>query len=122
MKSGFTVLLIVIGVSGCNKTEMKSVPDISGVLRKEQVTFTDVQEAILGPRNCTHCHNGSGLTDLRTFAAVMGNPGLVIAGNPSASRLLQRLLNSSDPMPPSGVLSVVELAIIERWIGDGGHP
>lgn len=106
-----------------------------GGLIAAQTTQTPVDygrqvRPILASR-CFTCHGPDGAkreADLRldladALTAPREGGAVVVAGNPKASLLLQRLCAADDDrMPPleSGkVVSVAEIALLERWIAEG---
>lgn len=65
-------------------------------------------------QNCVGCHSGAGASaglDLTTFAGVkdaaMNGP------------LLNRINNSSNPMPPSGLMDQSKRDALQAWADDG---
>ena len=74
---------------------------------------------------CTNCHGTSGGLTLTSYSGLMngGNSGdVVISGNGSESRLIQKLRGtaSGSQMPASGCcLEESTINLIERWIDEG---
>lgn len=69
---------------------------------------------------CTACHGESGPkgVSLISYAAIMGNPGLIKPGDSAGSLLIQVQSGSE---PHFGQLSADELALVAKWI-DAGAP
>jgi hypothetical protein len=108
----------------------------SGVLAKSVVAFdsipgSELQQAAIGymQTNCAVCHNGSGPgphdfkhrstvsydRDEAVIKSVLGNPGLITAGEPAKSRVYQRL--SGGTMPPGTIETDANgQRIIWNWI------
>jgi uncharacterized membrane protein len=82
-------------------------------------TFAWIQANVLTPR-CIVCHrspNASGGYDLSSHANTIA-AGRVVAGNPTGSKLFQRINDNS--MPPGGpALSAEVKAAIRTWIQNG---
>jgi hypothetical protein len=73
---------------------------------------------------CIHCHGGAGGLDLQDYEGLMagGNSGaVVVAGDPDASLLIDRLDGTILPtMPADGPpLTGPEIGRIEQWILEG---
>ena len=77
--------------------------------------------------NCTNCHGTSGGLTLTSYSGLMngGNSGdVVISGNGSGSRLIQKLQGtaSGSQMPASGCcLDASVIQLIETWIDEGAQ-
>jgi mono/diheme cytochrome c family protein len=78
--------------------------------------------------SCTSCHGNNGGVSLTSYAALMGSVGnnygsnLVVAGNPDASGLVDKI--EPDPqhgnrMPVGGQLSSDQINLIRQWITEG---
>lgn len=111
-----TILLIVFGsfLMSCSSTEIaEAVIDVDP--DAEAITYNkDVQSIINNSCATTACHGSAtppaGLS-LNTFAQVesaVENRGLV-----------SRINNSSNPMPPTGMLPQATRLIIDQWVADG---
>ncbi len=83
------------------------------------VGFDTLSSSIFKPR-CESCHssgNASGGVDLSSYSSTMAS-GVVVAGDPSGSRLLSAV--SSGAMPLGGSpLSEGDVASISGWIASG---
>lgn len=71
---------------------------------------------------CSACHNAQLLTggiDLTSYATIQSVQGLVVAGNPTGSILLQML--EGGMMPPAGRPrpSAKEITTIHTWVAEG---
>lgn len=76
--------------------------------------------------NCTRCHGTNGraglnLTTYATAIAGSSNRVVLIANDPSNSRLVQRIQGEITPRMPRGAaaLSADDIATIVAWINDG---
>jgi hypothetical protein len=88
--------------------------------------------ADVGPifaQNCTGCHGGSHPTglDLRTYESTLrgsNRGGMVIAGNPDQSVLMQRITGAVTPRMPrlAPPLPAEQIAVIAAWIAGGLRP
>ena len=113
----------------CNGVcEGTSVQDTCGVCDGDGSTCNISYSTTIQPifnNNCTGCHGSSGGLNLGSFSSLMngGNSGaVVISGNGSGSRLIQKLQGtaSGSQMPASGCCldeSIIQL--IETWIDEG---
>ena len=75
---------------------------------------------------CIRCHGGAGGLQLDTYADLMagGDSGpVVVAGDPDASLIIQRLDGSIAPqMPADGpALSDNEIETVAQWIREGAQ-
>lgn len=67
-------------------------------------------------RRCLSCHSGGGSAagfDMSTYAGSTANGG--------AALIQSRINSANNPMPPSGLMSIDERAIIDIWV-NGGAP
>lgn len=99
-------------------------------------TWKSIQVNILGPKHCVQCHNPKGeasFLDLSGYQAILdqrakdlGNGPLFDFEIPEQSRLIRRLEDEDDPMPPlaSGAsrLTNDELRVLTLWIRSGLPP
>lgn len=78
------------------------------------VTYSANVSALMSA-NCTSCHSGSspqGNLDLSTFENVKNSA--------ESGTLLTRISSTSNPMPPSGLMSESNQSIMTNW-RDGGY-
>jgi uncharacterized membrane protein len=85
--------------------------------------FAAINADILQPK-CLRCHgsqSASGGVDLSSYAAIVSQPGLVVAGSASTSLLYTEVEGGSMPVggPP---LSARELDEVQQWIDAGAGP
>jgi hypothetical protein len=80
-------------------------------------------------RHCVRCHNDddpAGGLRLDSYEGLMrgGDRGpAVVARNPGASLIVQKVLHKDRPyMPPKRFLPVAEIDLIRAWIEDGARP
>ena len=93
-------------------------------------TWKSIQANILAPKHCVQCHNPSGAAkflDLGSYQVILdqrsqnlGNGPLFDFESPEESRLIKRLEDEDDPMPPvvSGAsrLTNDEIKVLTLWI------
>ncbi|MDP2361853.1 MAG: c-type cytochrome domain-containing protein [bacterium] len=119
---GLVLLAALAGLAGCTDLGEEADPPAG--------TFTsflaDVSPILTG--NCVACHGagGYGGLDLSTHAGVMagGASGpAVVAGDPEASRLVQRIsaTDAAQRMPLGGQLAAAQILIIRHWIEEGAE-
>jgi len=100
-------------------------PDNGGPPGNTTVSFqTDLLP--LFQSECNRCHGGAGGLQLDTYEDVMagGDSGpVVVAGDPDASLIVQRLDGSTPPqMPLDGpALSDNEINLVAQWIQEGAQ-
>src|SRR3990172_400818 len=76
-------------------------------------------------KSCTACHGTLGGWDANSYKSVMesgDNAPVIIARNPQASLLVQKLLGIQTiggPMPPGKLLTQKEIDLIESWVAAG---
>jgi len=74
-------------------------------------------------RHCVRCHSGAkakGEVDLSSAATVARTDGLIVAGQPDASLLIEVVSGDKPRMPESGdPLSSAEVDVLRNWIADG---
>ena len=105
-----------------------AVEDTCGVCNGNGSTCNISYSTTIQPifnNNCTGCHGSSGGLNLGSFSSLMngGNSGaVVISGNGSGSRLIQKLRGtaSGSQMPKGGTpLDETIIDLIETWIDEG---
>ncbi len=103
--------LFSTGFSACTKAiilEGEAPAPITRVIKYDQ----DVQ--IIMYNHCVTCHAGTAASaslDLTNYQNVRASS--------ENGNLLERIENTSDPMPPSGLLSAEDRQIIAKWAADG---
>ena len=132
-----SLVLLVIGSVGCDE----SLRDVAGPTPDLQPTFSSIQQNIFnapdstGRPGCISCHNANGarftanlsLVEGVSYQSLVGVPSSakagairVVAGNPDASYLLNKVLGIDivgDRMPRLGpYLTAGQISIIRRWI------
>jgi len=101
---------------------------LSSPARSEQNTVSYYRDLVpIFKRSCTGCHHPGklkGQLDLTTYEAFLkgGKHGAAFKpGDPKASTVLEEISGSEPSMPKEGdPLSKDEVALIERWIREGG--
>ncbi|MCY0990931.1 hypothetical protein OV203_27550 [Nannocystis sp. ILAH1] len=80
-------------------------------------------------RYCVDCHGSDspGNANIRFIddLAALVEHGLVVASEPEASKVYQRMTDEASPMPPAGVAnrpSAAEIELVRRWIAAGALP
>jgi len=105
-----------------------AVEDECGVCNGDGSTCNISYSSTIQPiftTKCTNCHGTSGGLTLTSYSGLMngGNSGdVVISGNGSESRLIQKLRGTAlgSQMPASGCcLEEATINFIERWIDEG---
>jgi cytochrome c5 len=80
----------------------------------DSIRYTNATKSIFD-KVCTSCHSGpfgSGGVDLSTYSGVLAQ---VVNG-----RIKDRITNTSNPMPPSGLMPQPKVDSIMCWINKGG--
>lgn len=102
----FSMIVSALILSSCGNgqyTPLKENPSVSNT------TYQDHVKPIID-HYCIKCHSGNeparGI-DLSTYD--------VVKVHAKQGRLLHRIMSSVEPMPPSGMLSAIELETIRRW-------
>jgi len=119
MKDTFKIvtLSLLIGILGFTSCETSSLSELAAVEEDEEpvavVTYENTAKAILDSA-CVECHNINEQTagvrlDAFEFAFIEANSGI----------MLQRMTNTTNPMPPSGNLPNNLIQDITDWIDDG---
>ena len=80
---------------------------------------------------CVSCHGGTSGLSMSDFATLMSSVGvqygsnLVVAGDPAASGLLDKIDGNTPDfgniMPPGGSVSSNDVALIRQWITEGAN-
>ena len=72
-------------------------------------------------KHCIPCHGPTSAKAGLRLDTPQGysTPGIVVAGKPAASLLVQRVKSSANPMPPVGNLSHAEIQSMESWVAAG---
>jgi hypothetical protein len=89
-------------------------------------TASYIVEAILLPY-CARagCHSASAQAKGIGFdtipEAIHAMQPLVVAGEPTRSRLVTILTDSSRPMPPDAPLPQADIDLVTRWVSDGAE-
>ncbi len=114
--------------SGCNfRVEKPSGTDASlGNLNTrpgQVIGFKQLQRSLFESK-CSGCHNAGFATagvDVSSFASITGNSGLIVPGNPEASRLFIAIgPGARVRMPTTGAyFSENEIAAVRNWIQNG---
>lgn len=109
----FTYLFLVVLVCSFYSCSSSTIAEEEPEPITKKVTYdADVKSIIAG--NCTSCHGGatpSAGLNLTTYANVKTAA--------QSGKLVGRMNNSSNPMPPSGILSAGNRQIIDKWVKDG---
>ncbi len=115
------MLTISLTASSCYNDILPAVP------LPANVTFQKDVQSIFN-KNCIGCHKtGATVPDLTTANSYLSLTTLtdgekfVISKDANASILFQAMTGKGAPlMPPNGSLSASKLALVEKWINDGG--
>ncbi len=101
-------LITIEDNSGENSNENDSNND-----NEEMVTYKKDVKAIID-NNCVSCHSANGSSSfylLETYDQVKASA--------QSGQLYSRMTDTTDPMPPSGILPGTVTQIIKNWIDDG---
>lgn len=104
------ICILLVGFTGCSFADIVSeeTEEITKIVKYNP----DIQTVMFN--NCITCHSGgapSAGLDLSTYNFVKNS-----AQNGS---LVQRMKSESNPMPPSGLISLQERELISKWVKDG---
>ncbi|GDX51712.1 hypothetical protein LBMAG27_07590 [Bacteroidota bacterium] len=92
------------------------------LVKPKEVSFkNDVLLVIAGNCQTSGCHGATGFSNfpLVTYEDVINN-GDVESGKPNSSKIYKSINGQTgDLMPPSGVLSAVQIQIVHDWIEQG---
>jgi len=117
MKKISPIFLIAIGsmiIYACNTNSPDDFfEDISDGVPAQLVTFNEDVEPIISS-TCVECHGG----DFPTAGLSLENFEEVVIGIETRG-VLNRIVNESNPMPPSGLLPSQITDIIFQWVEDG---
>lgn len=102
--SSFTALAIIIGCSNCTEDDPITSEDV--------VYDPDVSNVMFN--FCTTCHSGSAPSANLDLSSYNNVKQAAESGN-----LLDRINDSSDPMPPSGLLSEERRTLLDNWASGG---
>lgn len=112
IKKYLSAFLMAIAFTNCSKAIIDENPNPPEPITKTIYYNPDVQTVMTN--NCITCHSGAapsaGLrldnyTDTR-YSTEHGN-------------LIERMNSSTNPMPPSGILSADTRQIMDKWVIDG---
>lgn len=113
LSSTFFIVLLTISCSSSSDDDLSPDPDPDPD-PDEEITYVDDVQPII-QSNCLSCHSNPPQNDapmhLTTYNAV--KQAVEDRG------LLNRINNSDNPMPPTGLMSQANRDIIEKWEEDG---
>ncbi len=72
-------------------------------------------------KNCIACHNGTRTEAGLNLTNYTAAKGAVVVNKSADSLIVKRMLNSGNPMPPSGRLPSLDVDTVRKWI-DSGAP
>ncbi|MCX2679312.1 hypothetical protein OOZ15_05095 [Galbibacter sp. EGI 63066] len=104
--------MLLIGCSGSDDSAMEPPPGNGG--NGEEVTYSGDVKAIID-NNCIQCHANPPQNDAPMSLVTYNN--VVDAVNNRG--LNTRINSSSNPMPPTGLMSQSNRDIIDAWIEQG---
>ena len=116
------MIMIIISCTEIFKTDLSAIEDCTGNL--EICSYTEDIQPIFD-MYCTKCHGSQGGLDLTSYSKLIigGQTGPVIDHDDFLnSILLERITNSSNPMPPSydgGMIDEIYITMIKKWIQAG---
>jgi hypothetical protein len=112
----FLAVIVTGGISACSYQVDKAGAN-GAFAGKDLNSFAAIKTRVFDAK-CARCHAGAsagGGVDVSSYQSIMGNPGLIEAGQPSKSRIYAEV--SSGDMPLGGpALPAAEVAAIEQWI------
>lgn len=117
---GSGVIIPPIGQTpgGSNPPGTTNPPPTGGAA---EPTFAWLQANVFNPR-CVMCHSGTAPSagyDLSSFEGVTAG-GRVVPGNSAGSRIYQRVISTTAPMPPmGGPLTAEQTQMLAQWIQSG---
>lgn len=111
--TGLSFILLLLPLSGC-QTENSSASDAQLYSGGGTPAFNEARSIMAA--NCTGCHTYHTMTEEQLVTA-----GVLVKGDPDNSQIYYRLTGSSGSqgpktMPPTGSLSVSQVASIRDWI------
>ena len=112
---GGIAAMLVVAV-GCDDHVLNGNTPASGIFLEDVLEIIDTQ--------CISCHAGltadAGLDLSTDFCAVI-NGRIVVPKSPEMSLLYLRMRSTSEPMPPSGRLSLEQIDTVRIWIEEGAE-
>lgn len=117
MKKTMTIVALLLSsglaFQACKKDD--EAPAGSELPPITRIVTYEAEIADIASQNCTACHHSgsapSGSLDLTTYDNFKASH--------ETGNMPNRLVNSSDPMPPAGMLSASLRQIIDKWAADG---
>ena len=113
----FLAFFFIVGVSACSYQVDKTNGTNGSFSGGDLTSFAAIKTQILDAK-CAKCHAGAsagGGVDVSSYQSMMSNPGLIEAGQPTASRIYNEV--ASGDMPQDGsALPASEVSAIEQWI------
>jgi len=103
-------MAFALTMSGCSKAIIDEGPE--EVITEEVVYDSDVENIMTN--YCITCHGGTSPS-----ASLLLNNYADVKAAGESGKLIDRMNNSSNPMPPSGLISSEERSKIEKWVSDG---
>lgn len=125
MKNLLYLILLIWTAFALNACDYDKYPE-EGPVVKDNVSFDlDIQPILTS--ECATCHNPTEAEpDLRegfAYESLMNlEEGAIVPGNAEESELVEMLEwaeGSDNPMPPSGPMTPLQIALIKKWIDEG---
>lgn len=113
-KSSFVITLftmVILCFQSCTKAILEDVTPIVPIV--ETVKY-DPDVATIMTNNCIACHSGPAANAGLDLTSYLNVRVATAQGN-----LIQRMNDSGNPMPPSGVLPAATRQVIDQWVTDG---
>ncbi len=101
----------ITGVAACLKNSNLTAPRLTQ-LRESTGVFG---------QNCYSCHSAPPISGNLNLASYPSLSAVVVPGNPTGSRLIQRVTAATAFMPPTGLLPPDVIRNIKAWIADGAR-
>lgn len=109
----YFLLLVTFGFTSCERSSLSELAEVEDEIILDIVTYENRAKGILD-NACVECHNanqqsGGVRLDTYEFAFMEADNG----------RMLSRMTNTTNPMPPSGNLPNTLIEDIMDWVDDG---
>lgn len=109
LKYAFIIFGITLVAQSCTKVIIDTTEAPYLTVAPSEVNYADHIEPIIN-NYCSNCHIGSAPADGIDLSTYESTKEYSDSGN-----LISRLNDTSNPMPPSGMLSVSDRALFDHW-------
>ncbi len=123
----FSVVIVLFFPACRSKNQPNEVVKITKLVKTDDSTQVNMSQTALQSSvlklfesQCYSCHGQSGansgsIGNILNLEALK-EKGLVKVGSPLESKLYQRMLSTTQPMPPTGILSKDKTELVKAWI------